>query len=105
MAEETTEREVRHNPEASRFEIHEEGRLAVAEYRREGQTLIFDHTVVPPELGGRGLGKRLVRAGLAYARAEALQVIPECTFFASFMQKHPETHDLLPAAERSKLGL
>lgn len=105
MPEETPEQSVSHKPERSRFEIRQEGHLAVVEYRRDSETLIFEHTLVPPELGGRGLGKQLVEAALAYARAESLQVIPECTFVARYIQRHPETHDLVPSDARGPLGL
>jgi predicted GNAT family acetyltransferase len=79
-----------------RFEIAlEDGDLALADYRREGDRVIFPHTVVPAAHGGQGLGSALVRASLDWARAEKLQVVPSCSFFRSYMERHPETQDLL----------
>lgn len=86
---------VHDNPAAERFEIEHEGKRAVAEYVRGKGTIKFTHTVVPVEFRGLGIGTALVRGALAAARKEGLKVIPECSFFASFMQAHPETRDLL----------
>jgi len=86
---------VRDNPAENRFEVEVEGRLAVADYTLMPTAIMFRHTAVPPELEGRGIGRALIEAGLAAARARGLKVIPVCTFFAAYMRKHPETHDLL----------
>jgi hypothetical protein len=84
------ESEVRHNVTASRFEMEIDGRLAVAEYERSAGTMTMTHTLVPPELRGRGLAEQLVRAALEYARAEKLRVVPACSYVATFIQRHPE---------------
>jgi len=33
---------------------------------------------------------------LEYARSQNLEVVPACSYTASFMAKHPEYNDLLP---------
>lgn len=87
---------VRDNVERHRFEIvFPDGSVAFAEYRRVESAFLFPHTVVPPEHEGQGIGSRLIRAGLAAARTEGRKVIPQCPFFASYMKRHAETHDLL----------
>lgn len=88
-------------PARQRFEAQVDGRTAYAEYRVSGDTITFTHTVVPPELEGRGIGSALAQAGLAAARERGLRVIPQCTFFARYVERHPETQDLL-AAPRSR---
>jgi predicted GNAT family acetyltransferase len=87
--------EIHHDPAASRFEIHFKENIAVLEYIRGERTLIFTHTGVPPALEGQGIGSRLARAGLDYARTNRLSVVPLCSFIAAFIQRHPEYHDLL----------
>lgn len=87
--------EVRRNAAAHRFEAQIEGELAFAEYRVQPDGVLFPHTVVPQAFEGRGVGSALVRAALAYAREQDLRVKPACSFFAGYMARHPETHDLL----------
>ena len=86
---------VKHNPQASRFELELEGRLAVLEYQLADGKILFTHTHVPNELGGRGIGSQLARAGLEHARAQGLRVVPLCSFIAGYIQKHPEYQALL----------
>jgi len=86
---------VRHNPEAKRFEVESGPYLAVLEYRQVGDTILFIHTGVPPELEGQGIGSRLARAGLEYARAQEKKVVPLCWFVRGFIERHPEYGDLL----------
>lgn len=95
MTTDPTQTEVSHNPQQNRFQIEIETHLAVLEYRLNGSTITFTHTGVPTALEGRGLGSKLVRAGLDYARSQGLQVIPLCSFVASYIQKKPEYQDLL----------
>jgi uncharacterized protein len=91
----TSDIEIRHNPGENRFQIEIESHLAMLEYQLDGDTIVFNHTSVPDELGGRGLGSKLVRAGLDYARAQSLSVHPLCSFVASYIEKKPEYQDLL----------
>ena len=81
---------VQHNAAGHRFEARVDGHLAVAEYERDGASLILTHTFVPPELRGRGLAEKLVRPALEYARNEGLAVVPACSYVAAFIQRHPE---------------
>jgi uncharacterized protein len=87
--------EIRHNLDENRFQIEAESRLAVLEYKLNADTIVFTHTGVPDELGGRGLGSKLVRAGLDYAREQGLRVHPLCSFVASYIEKKPEYQDLV----------
>lgn len=81
---------VRHNVSASRFEAEVEGHLAVAEYQIDGGRMVFTHTFVPPELRGRGLAEKLVRAGLEFARQQGKRVVPQCSYVAVFLKRNPE---------------
>ena len=83
------------NADAGRFELTEDGETAVADYIRDGDTITFTHTIVPPALEGRGLGSRLVEAALDNARAKGLRVVPQCSFVAAYIDRHPEYRDLV----------
>ena len=54
-----------------------------------------DFVGVPDELGGRGLGTRLVGRRVEKARAEEFSLVPVCGFARAQLQRHPEWHDVL----------
>ena len=78
-----------------RFELVVEGHLAAAYYKVDGNVITFEHTEVPPELGGKGVGSKLVQAALDQVRAEGMKVIAECPFVKAWIGKHPEYKGLL----------
>ena len=85
-----------HNPAAQRFEAVLDGEVARVDYRIADGVMRLVHTEVPPAHEGRGIAGALVRAALEHARAGGLRVLPRCSYVHSYMQRHPETHDLLP---------
>jgi predicted GNAT family acetyltransferase len=87
--------QVRDNRSEQEFTLEVEGETAVAAYQREGDTIVFTHTLVPPRLEGHGVGSRLVRGALDLARDEGLRVIAQCPFVAAYIKRHPEYRDLL----------
>ena len=97
--------DVRNNAEKHRFEAVVDGHLAIAEYNLIKDGVIFTHTEVPSALEGKGVGSALVKAGLAWARTEKRLVMPQCPFFAAYMKKHAETHDIVHPSFRSALGI
>jgi predicted GNAT family acetyltransferase len=86
---------VRHNPGANRYEAVVDGHLSVCEYGLNGDQMIFTHTLVPPELRGRGVAEQLVRAALADARVAGRKVVPACSYVARFIERHKEYQDLV----------
>ncbi len=91
---------VRHNEAARRFEADVPGGLARADYRMQGDVMGIVHTEVPMAAEGRGVAGQVVQAALAHARRQGLRVAPMCSYVRAYMQRHPETHDLLPAGTR-----
>jgi predicted GNAT family acetyltransferase len=85
----------RDNEERHRFELDVEGKTAFVSYRKTPDTITLVHTVVPPELGGKGVGSKLARATLDAVRAQGRKLIVECEFIRGYMSKHPEDNDLL----------
>ena len=86
--------QVLHEPAENRFAIHTGGVTAVLEYQLFEDKVVYTHTEVPPALEGKGIGSRLVKAGLDWARSEGLRVVPVCTFVARYVERHPEYADL-----------
>jgi len=96
---------VHDNPSRRRLEIEFEGAVSYADYVLGEGTITFTHTLVPEPQRGRGIGTRLVQAGLAAAQAQHRGVIPQCSMFAHYMRRRPETHPLLAPAGRELLHL
>jgi predicted GNAT family acetyltransferase len=93
-------------PEKGRFEIRVDDRVVgLATYHVDGATMMLPHTEVDPAMGGRGIGKTLVAGVLDAARERGLTVLPYCSFIRHYMQQHPETIDLVAAADRANFGL
>ncbi len=67
------------------------GRLT---YQRRGDTLVADHTLVPPEIGGRGVAARLVEALVDGARADGDKIVPQCSYVEAAFRRHPDWADL-----------
>lgn len=87
--------QLRDNRAEQEFEGLVDGGRAVAAYQLEGDRIVFTHTLVPPELEGRGIGSRLVRFALDSARDRGLRVVPQCAFVRAWIERHPEYRDLL----------
>ena len=90
--------QVRRNDDEHRYEAYLDGSLAgFAEFRRTADAVEFPHTVTQPEFGGRGVASALARTSLDEAREQGRRVIPSCSFYATWIEKHPEYADLLTA--------
>lgn len=76
------------NPAKRRFEYLVGEFMAVANYRREGQTLFIDYVEAPPELRGTGAAGKLMEEIMAFADREKLQVTPICGYAAQWMARH-----------------
>lgn len=86
---------ITHNQQADRFETTIDGKTGYISYQERGDTLVYDHTIVPQALGGKGVGSALVKHALDYARTENKKVVPQCSFVASYINKHPDYKDLV----------
>lgn len=57
--------------------------------------LIIDHTEVSPDFSGKGVGKELVLAAVAYARESKVKILPLCPFAKSVFDKNADLQDVL----------
>lgn len=82
---------IRHIPAAGRFETQVEGYTGYVEYTLLPQGVMdIRHTIVPKEIGGRGIAAALVKFALEYARSQGLKVRPSCGYAEEFLRRHPE---------------
>lgn len=62
-------------------------------WKIEGQ-IIIDHTEVETSFGGRGIGKKLVLAGVDFARKNNIKIIPLCSFVSALFEKIEDLQDV-----------
>ncbi|MEM9292560.1 MAG: GNAT family N-acetyltransferase [Acidobacteriota bacterium] len=89
-------------PEGSRrgrFAVYVDGVEAgeMTYFRRKPELIVIDHTGVPKEYGGRGLGQRLVAAAVEATRAAGHKIRPLCPFVRAVMKRTEAYHDVLEA--------
>lgn len=85
------------NRARNRYELTVDGIVAHVDYARAPGVITFIHTIVPEQLGGRGIGSRLAQHVLDDARRNGEKVIPQCPFIAAFIKRHQEYQDLVQA--------
>lgn len=78
-----------------RYEFDIDGGKAVIEYAKEPDVIVLIHTHVPSKAEGKGIGSELVRAVLEDIREQGLQVVPQCSFVAHYILRHPEWEEIL----------
>jgi len=89
--------EIINNKAEHRYQLSSDGHLAATYYELADGVITFVHTEVPPELGGKGIGSKLIKGALDQVRADGLKVIAKCEFVNGYIGKHPEYADLLDA--------
>ncbi|WP_084399919.1 GNAT family N-acetyltransferase [Henriciella aquimarina] len=83
-------------PSGGRYVVTVDGHEAEMTYSKAGdRIIIIDHTGVPKELGGRGVGQALVQRGVEDARKENKKIVPLCPFAKAQIEKHEEWQDVL----------
>jgi len=83
------------NETKNQFETELAGSVAFIEYAVSDKTLTLLHTEVPPELGGRGLGGKIVKAALEYAKGQGYKVVAQCPFARNYIDRHEEYSELV----------
>lgn len=78
-----------------RFELAIDGKVALLAYEQRGENLlVFTHTFVPEELRGRNLAALLTKAALDDARRQGKKVVPQCSYVATYLDRHRDYADL-----------
>lgn len=83
------------NAAKHRYELNVDGHIAFVEYQFSPGVIDLVHTIVPKELGGRGIGSILAKGVLDSVRSRDLKVIATCPFIAGYIGKNPDYADLL----------
>jgi predicted GNAT family acetyltransferase len=72
--------QVEHDRAGQRFVVRVDGEETYVKYRESEGVVDFVSTFTPPALRGRGLARRVVDAGLAWARGEGKGVRGSCWY-------------------------
>ena len=90
---------ITNNQLAERFEIAYGKNVAILEYMVAAGLMTLVHTEVPDELGGKGLGAKLVKYALEHAKRNNLRVVAHCKFAQSYILRHEEYSSLISKPE------
>lgn len=83
-------------PEKNRYELRDGEKVAgFAEYTLTSDQIVFTHTVIDKEYGGRGLGSKLARHVLDDAATTGKRIVPVCSFIAAYARKHHDWDEFL----------
>lgn len=86
-------------PEKSRYEMRDGETVAgFANYTLTPDKVVFTHTVVDEEYGGRGLGSKLAEHVLNDAASSGKRIVPVCSFIAAYVRKHHDWDEHLDPA-------
>lgn len=79
------------------FFIEDDGKeIGLMHYIFSGpDKFIIDHTEVNDEYAGKGLGKKLVKAGVDFAREHKMKILPYCPYAKKIFSITPAYADVL----------
>ena len=83
--------ELAHEPDAHRYTLRRDGAVvSVLEYRDQGASVVFHHTVTVPNQRGHGYAAQLVDFAVADVERSGRQITPTCWYVAEWFDEHPE---------------
>ena len=84
------------NHQAGEYHAHVVGESAIGRltWIANDGVRVAEHTLVPSEIGGRGVAGKLVEALVADAREHGFKIEPQCSYVAAAFKRHPEWTDL-----------
>lgn len=84
------------NDQAGEYRAHVAGETAIGRltWVQRGGARVAEHTLVPPEIGGRGVAGKLVEALVADARDQGFKIEPTCSYVAAQFRRHPDWANL-----------
>jgi len=82
--------------EKGEYHAHLEGSDAIGRltWIKRGGARVAEHTLVPREIGGRGVAARLVDALVTDAREQGFKIVPQCSYVEKKFDRNPQWVDL-----------
>ena len=85
--------ELIHNPAKNNYEYHIDEHVAYITYDDQNGNMHLTHTVVPKELGGQGIAKKLLIDVLNAFKEQGKKCVAECSYVVAFEEKNPDYAD------------
>ena len=82
--------DIQHDEVKKRFRVEVDGYTAYVAYTLHDGGLDIRHTIVPEEIGGRGIASALVKAAYDYALSHELKPVATCSYAVTWLKRHPE---------------
>jgi predicted GNAT family acetyltransferase len=90
---------VEHDAAGKRFVARLDAGEAELTYEESASRVLdLQHTFVPPEARGEGVGEELVQFAFSYARQNDYRIPPTCPFVRNWLEDHPEQEDIVTYA-------
>ena len=88
--------ELQHHPERRQYHfLVDDEMVGLADYHDVDGARVVHHTEIDPAREGQGLGGAMVKAVLDDIGASGMTVVPQCSFVAAYVRRHPEYVGLL----------
>lgn len=76
-----------HNEATHNYEYHIDEHVCYITYDDQDGNMHLTHTVVPKELGGQGLAKKLLIDVLEQIRKDGKKAVAQCSYVVAFEEK------------------
>jgi hypothetical protein len=83
-----------HNSDNNQYEYQIEGHIAKIQYEVIDGKYHLTHTIVPKELGGRGIAKALTKDVLTALQSDGKKAVAGCSFIVKYKENNPEWNAL-----------
>ncbi|GAA2518746.1 GNAT family N-acetyltransferase [Rarobacter incanus] len=89
--------DIHHDADAQRFtaSLPGDGEVGHLDYTADAVTMTVRSTVVDPRFGGRGFAAKMAREALDYAQEQGWQVVPQCSYIGTFVDRNPQYAELI----------
>lgn len=84
---------LRHNETENKYEYHVDGHIAYITYDNDDGKIHLTHTIVPSDLGGKGIAKKLLIDVLEEIKKNNQKAVAECSYVVAFEEKNSDYAD------------
>ena len=81
---------LKHNKDECKYEYHIDGHCAYITYDDQNGKMHLTHTIVPEELAGKGLAKKLLEDVLEQIKTDNKKAVAQCSYIVKYQEKNPE---------------